>query len=253
MRFIAPLALVACDLDLPDEGFLDRTRLLAARTEPAQPAAGEPFTLTSLAFAPTGAPTVVWCVPFSECGPHDPLVAELAALDWPALDEANRAEWRALATAAGIVGVEPGLPVEGLAPDLEGFDELLLEAYAIPPVGDDVEVARLTIPLARAAANQHPTLAAVEADGSPVDALDVAVGQTVALEVTWPEGAFEVDEVPDVRWYTDAPRRESAPALGDPGPYTLTVDAAFDGVVAVVVRDGRGGVDWRVLPLTVRR
>ena len=117
---------------------------LAARTDPAHPAVGETFTVTSYAWAPSGDPTVVWCTPALPCDPEAPLVAELAGLDWSALDETERAQRRQQALEAGIVGVEPAMPVIAAATPLPQTGDVLLLAYAVPPEGSDIEQATLT-------------------------------------------------------------------------------------------------------------
>ncbi|MEO0600760.1 MAG: hypothetical protein AAF211_04945 [Myxococcota bacterium] len=261
------LLATACGIDLPSEGILDRTRILAARAEPAQPAAGETFTVTSYAYAPSGPPTVVWCSPFADCDPRDPLVAELAELDWAALPEEAQASRRSEALMAGILGTEPGMPVEAVAAPLPTGDLVLL-AYGVPPEGDDIEEATLTLELAGGAPNGHPTLEAVRLDDAAVAEIAIGVEETVVLDVALTEDSREtyvddegntLEELTSVRWYTDVAALEDlgfgstgpGPAGLDDGTLELVAESAVDGIVVVVVRDGRGGADWRELGLTV--
>ncbi len=258
-----------CALDLPNEGTLDRTRILAARAEPAQPQVGQPFTVTSYAWSPSGTPTVVWCVS-PACDLYDPLVVELTGLDWATVVEAERIAWRASALELGIVGVEPGMPVLAVAQPSSGSSLVTrLFAFGLPPEGDDVEQATLTLDLADGEPNAHPSIGAVRVDG--VRVLDVVLGIDVdhvldvaledgSLQTYVDDGGTERSEEASVRWYTDVPEAEGdvgpgggqGPSFLDDGRLDLSVDQAFDGVLVAVVRDGRGGADWIELPLTVR-
>ena len=275
--------LAGCVADqLPDEGFLDRTRLLATRVDPPQPAEGESYTLQSLAWAPSGDPQVLWCSAQVACDPEDPLVAELSELDWGSLDPAAQAVWRQEAALAGIVGLEPSFPPQAMvrAPpeDLEVEFEFeivpFLQGVVIPPQGSDLELAVLSLPeRVGVTANTHPVI-----EGLMVEGFEVSLGVPVVLESeitaqfelvfadgskeTWmDEGGEEYEESEDTHWYTDLPPFTSSgggpggggrPGGGGGGPsaffgdgsYAVTPGEAGSGVVVAVVRDGRGGVAW---------
>lgn len=241
---------LACGIDLPSEGILDRTRILAARTEPAQPNVGETFTVTSYAYAPSGPPTVVWCA-FADCDPRAPLVTELSQLDWAALTEDEQRARRSKALQAGILGVEPGLPVVATATPVPGTSDVVLLAYGVPPEGDDIETATLTLAVGGETSTAHPAIETVRVDERAVAEVRLEVDEPVTLDVV-------TDADVSVRWYTDAPEPEGmgfgggGPAFLDDGTLELTVAEPFSGIVVVVVRDEVGGVDWRELPLVVQ-
>ena len=216
--------------------------------------------MTSYGWSPSGRPTVVWCLAFGDCDPHDPLVTEVVAGDWEALDPEERTTLRARAAALGIVGVEPGLPVQVVAAGAPGIDALVLRAFGLPPEGDDVEEATFTIALdPEGPSGTHPEIEAVRADGAPVSVVELGVGEEVHLDAQ----GFEDLEQPDLRWYTDAPSGSAGgpgpggpgggggPRFLDDGSLTLVVQEPFEGIVVVVLRDGEGGVDWIDVPLTV--
>ena len=81
-----------------------------------------------------------------------------------------------------------------------------------------------------------------------------------SLETYTDDDGETMTETATVRWYTDAPEPDDGgfggggpgPAFLDDGTFELAVGTAFEGIVVVVVRDGRGGVDWRELALTVK-
>ncbi|MEN0065669.1 MAG: hypothetical protein AAGA48_26260 [Myxococcota bacterium] len=248
--FVFALALSACSLDLPNESILDRTRILAARAEPAQPVIGAPYTVTSYAYAPSGTPTVVWCA--FPCDPTAPLVSELSQLDWDDLTPKAQTAQRQLAAKQGIVGVEPGMPVLAIAP--EGVSQVGLLAYGVPPEGDDIEQATLTLDVASDEPNTHPRIRGIRVDDTEVASIGLDIDQVAVLDVPFEDD--EDDENASVRWYTDANVAVDGPPGGGPdilgdGSLELAVDAAFKGIVVVVVRDGQGGADWLEVPLTV--
>jgi len=246
-----------CDLELPSEHVLDRTRLLAARSDPAQPAVGDVVSISSYAWSPSGPPMVVWCLP-TGCDPTDPGVAEAAALSDPLSEEAG--ELRGHLADVGIIGVEPGLPVMAPAYDV-GDGSMVLLAFAVPPEGNDIEEATLTLPLRvdDAAPNLHPRIASVRMDDDPVDDIVLAPEAEALLTVDLdPLAEEELDDDADVQWFTTVEESQGGGPGGRPGGFlgddslTLSSESKHQGVVVVVVRDGRGGVDWRELPVVVR-
>ncbi len=270
--FVALLA--ACPADeLPREDRLDRTRLLASRVDPPDPTDGATYTITSLAWAVGGSPQVLWCSAgrpdtgapadgeSSACDPDDPLVAELAALDWPSLDPGEQQQWRATAAEAGIVGLEPGFPVQATArTPAEDAPAAPLQAVVLPPTGDDRELAVLTVPVRanEVAANHHPEVVDLLVDGSEsgFGALSLTAGVATELELvfadeaaeSWSEDGTERVETLDTSWYTDLPTggavggRPTGGGVGGllpGGAWSITPAEAGDGVVFAVVRDGR--------------
>lgn len=88
----------------------------------------------------------------------------------------------------------------------------------------------------------NPTVAAMQVDGSPTDAIALARGEKPALDLV----TTGVEPL-TYAWYTSVGKLvhyRSAEA-------ELDADIAGDGVVCVVVRDARGGVAWQLLPASI--
>ena len=158
------------------------------------------------------------------------------------------------------LGVEPGLPVMAPAYDV-GDGSMVLLAFAVPPEGNDIEEATLTLPLRvdDAAPNLHPRIASVRMDDDPVDDIVLAPEAEALLTVDLdPLAEEELDDDADVQWFTTVEESQGGGPGGRPGGFlgddslTLSSESKHQGVVVVVVRDGRGGVDWRELPVVVR-
>lgn len=256
-------ALAAACTELPSESTLDRTRILATRVEPAQPAPGEAVTWSSLAWAPDGPPVVVWCLP-PACEVSAARAEDLAQTAWEDLSEEARQSLRSELFEEGVVGVEPGVPPALVAPDPGEAGSFFLAASAFPPDSDDVERATLDLGLASEGEppNTHPEIAALLVDDMPVsDGIVVLPADTTSVLWTEVEGlqTYSVDgearsEAASLRWYTDLPGES---ALGGPGPgggggpAGILADGTFEvtpgegsGTLIAVARDGRGGVDW---------
>lgn len=284
------LALLGCTApDFAEEWQLDRLRLLAIRADPAEPKPGDIVTFSSLAYLPDEAEwSGVWfaCMDGDAEGcTLDPALTEqlehadeLSQSDLAALFEALRE--------AGFVGTQPGMDLMWFVPDdaLEGLTEaeslegLSATVTAALSTEDDSELTLKRIPVSLASTpNQNPDVAPLTFDriaveGSQVVAVEanneidlhaeLVAGAETYTYVTTAGETEERTEEPSWRWYAsggtlavNADSEElSFDARGsvesdmiwttpkEPGGYTL----------AAVALDGRGGMGWQSLIVTVR-
>jgi hypothetical protein len=209
------------DIDPPWQ--LDHDRIVAVRATPPGIASGEQSTIDALA-AYEGAltavvePEAVQVV--APMGAEDLLTLDDGTWVVTAPDAARLAELRAAydLPADAPVPLQLGLLFDG---DLAALKVVNLGAHA-----------------------DNPTLGAVMIDGGePPDEVVIALEQDVMLQV-------DAAETDDVNWLTsvgtmrdfDLPRAR----------ITLEPDNPLDeGELALVVRDGRGGVAWQVWPIRV--
>ncbi len=214
------LLLAACSTEeLSPSWLIDRTRILAAAAEPAEPRPGEEVTFSSLVVhpeLPIGAVTWFGCL-YDEadefgCALDEELMGRLegalsggttTGTDWEALYEELQD--------AGLLGVEPFLPPTLTAPEdlLDGLDEqerlegryylLTLTAFPVEddgtPVEDDVEVATKRLVVSEAITpNHNPVLTGILVDGVPAEPgkpVPVAAGAEHALAVQLADDAVE--------------------------------------------------------------
>lgn len=253
--FLAPL-LAGCTNELPEEWHLDRTRILAAESSSWAPAAGETLTMSSMSWAPAGVRAVVWrsCLDPAGCQEPAELVEQLIAQDWEAMSPEEQMQARMQAMAAGIVGVEPGLPPEWTAPPgiPEGFP-LAIELEGLPEQGEDVELASLVLDL-YGPANQAPEITGLSLNGELVEPgahleLEAEAENLLTLEAQDPE-----EERLSLSWYSDLSLELSGGFGGgdggDGGPFgeenldwNIT-PAIGEGEVIVVARDPSGAMSW---------
>ncbi len=284
------LTLLGCQsIDLADEWDLDRLRLLAVRAEPAEPRPGDAVTFTSLAYVPGGAPwSAIWfaCVAGSELGcSFDPSVLE-GLDDMGSLTPEEQAELFATLAAAGLIGVEPGLPPSWVVPAdalaglteaeaLEGTSATVQVTLttATPEDEGDTELVLRRVPISLAPTpNQNPDVEVFEVEGNALaagEALRVDAGRSYDLKATL-AGALEeyayvttegVEETRteelEWRWYTDVGTLGGGiPSFEEDEPESGTVtwntpNDAGAGVLHAVVLDGRGGMGWWSVAVTV--
>lgn len=256
--------LVACaDGTLPSESNLDRLRVLAAQAEPPEAGPGDLVTLSSLTYAPDDADVgVVWELCMGrDCPSEGPRSDPAAVLDTGEVD-----------LEAGVVGLEPDLPPAFVIPDalLDSVDEEDLEegtflrfglSAVAWPDGDQADLEWATKDLVVSTSeqpNENPVLEGILVDGEvalPGDILTVGSGE-IELAVDGEAGLEETytyvtsagveqtrTEELSVAWYTDVGTLEGD--LWTPG------NSDQQGVLIVVVRDGRGGTDWASFPVQV--
>lgn len=278
--------LLGCqDIDLAQEWDLDRLRLVAVRAEPAEPRPGDLVTFTSIGYAPEGEWSALWfaCVQGSPdgCSFDASLLEGIdSAEDIAALTPEEQAELLAALQAAGLIGFQPGFEPAWVVPE----DSLagLTEAEALEGTSATVQVTLTTeadielvlrrIPISLAPTpNLNPDIGTFEVDGISLAAgggLRADAGQLYELEAgllgeletyeyvnTDGEHETRTEEL-EWRWYTDMGHLDGSFDIEDPEP---TADAVVwrapsepgTGVIHAVVLDGRGGMGWWSVVVTV--
>lgn len=269
------------ELDVASE--VDRVRILAVQAEPPEARPGEIVRFTALVPDPQDEVDILlWLAcPPSDAGGYG-CSADLGALGGEPTPEELRE--------AGVIGIEPGLPPEYVPPVdlLDGLDErgrreglnvtVQLAAFPQEAITDtagsdffnEVEVGYKRLVVSEAPTpNHNPVITGFDVDALPIPdgiAAEVDAGQqydlgiTIALETVETyeylnsDGVIESrTEEPYATWYcTDGQLLESVTLH----PHTQATWLAPDEPGAVtcwaVVRDRRGGIAWRELPLTIR-
>jgi hypothetical protein len=277
----------ACEPSVVSQSELLTTRVLAIRADPPElvvPADGglpPPVHFTVLAFAPSAAPVVTLAL----CLSGDPYSADFACpgangitLPDDTLDVTNPE------IAALLLGLGGGLPDAGLAPEEPGVLQVAIGYFATTggteSGASERGVYRLGVRFS-GNPNHNPQLLGVSLpDGGSLEGAPLPLGQDVTLtphipgggpDSAWPsvgvDGGIEtypsldggiLYENLNYSWYasltaiSDFRSREPTPAdtaetattqfnASDPGPVTFYV----------VLRDGRGGTDWKILDGTV--
>jgi len=249
--------LIGCiEVDLPSESKLDRLRILSAKAEPAEPAPGDTVTMQSLTWSPeSGDIGVVW----EMCMSADCPTVRVREDPGPLLDAG------VVDVAEGIVGLEPATPPSFTVPRglLDGMSEadqqegtfLRFGLTAVPldvSGATELEWATKDLPISASdAPNKNPVLTGIVVDGvahAPGDTLTVSGGalslaladeDTLTEDYTFQSSDGETEartEDLSVSWYSDLGALEGD--TWSPG------SGAKQGVLIVVVRDGRGGTDW---------
>ncbi|MDP2309689.1 MAG: hypothetical protein Q8P18_26955 [Pseudomonadota bacterium] len=231
------LATACSSPQFTQQWLIDRTRVLAVRAEPPEPAPGAVVTLSALVVDPDGDPEVAWvaCSLPVDC-PDYAAVQELAAADTGAMTSDELAAWQADATAAGFlgfgVGLSPTLLVLGAGPPDGGPDtglpdtgfpdtgsaprssELTVVLDAIPAgkgladvtLGDAeaTEIGTKSISVADSETpNQNPTVTSLSIDGE--SEATVSRGEAVSLEATLADGSAESYADADGETQTEEP------------------------------------------------
>jgi hypothetical protein len=277
------LLLAACQQpDLSQEWQLDRLRLLAIRPEPAEPRPGDTVTFTSLAYVPDGAEwSSVWiaCLLEGEAGCNfDTSLLDRFA-DFDTMTPEEQAELIAELQAAGFIGFEPGLtptwPIPADALDALTEDEKLEGLSASVQVTlvteEDTELTLKSVPVSLATTpNSNPDVTSLTVDGVATDTgtASVAHGSQLTLKATsapedytyvTTEGVSETrTEELSWRWYTDGGDlswddgflADTTDTSTSTATWIVTDDPG-DYVVHAVVLDGRGGMGWRSVNVSV--
>lgn len=226
----AALAALAPGCDDTDPAWeLNNDRIIAVRVTPPQLAPGERAVLDVLVTSPQGGPRVMTplaavAVPDSVEQPLPPALAGSVQL--------QGISWTVTAPDAGALGA---LRAER---ELTESEPLLLRVGVRVDPGNGPLDAVKTVRLGQRGDN--PALGAVTIDGEPArDDLVIPADSDVALQVAAAEGQ-------EVFWLTSIGELDDA----DDAQATLRHDRAGDhplaGHVAVVVRDGDGGVVWGI-------
>lgn len=283
------LLLLACSrTEVAESWQIDRMRILAIASEPAEPRPGDTVHFSSLIVSPN---KPVQCSAWIGCS-GDSGACGLTGVDTAAQDTA--------ALASGFLGVDPYLPPSWTVPDdyLDSLDETaklegttsiitvialadcesllageVTDSQSLLQTGkDDSEIAYKRVPVSLAPTpNHNPTLAGWTVDGvtiAPGARVTLDPGQTYTLDVTLADGAVEdytyrteagVDETrteqPYFSWYSQEGSFDQTNTLYDVTHVKYTTAASpklADQSVWVVVRDRRGGMGWAELPLHLR-
>lgn len=283
-------ALLGCTApDFAEEWQLDRLRLLAVRADPAEPKPGDIVTFSSLAYIPDD---VEWSSVWFACMDGDTEGCTLDPALTEQLeraDELSQAELAALfeaLRAGGFVGVQPGMDLLWFVPDdaldglsaaesLEGLSATVTSALSTEA---DSELTLKRVPVSLGSTpNLNPdvsplTFDRIEVDGSQAIVVEanneidlhasLVAGAETYMYVTTQGKPEERTEEPSWRWYTSggtlAVNADSAEfSFDDDGSIEsdmvwTTPTKPGDYTLAAVALDGRGGMGWQSLIVTVR-
>ena len=281
------LALPACaGNELAQQWQLDRLRILGVQATPAEPQPGETVTFQSLVYLPPESSLggIVWfaCLPENAsdfgCDIDSDLALQMDSLDPETMDPSELQALYEQLVEAGFIGFEPAwAPTWTPAADvLDGLDErdqlegvsALINLTAFPSEGEDVEIAYKRVPVSLATTpNHNPDLTDIAVDGlDPVDGiLSAQRGQTYELSPIIADESIETysfvnnegeteerTEEPYFTWFAEGGSFDQFYTLHPYSTVEWTApDAAFDGVIVVVMRDRRGGMNWHRLQIVV--
>jgi hypothetical protein len=266
---------------------IDRLRILAVASEPAEPKPGDTVSFSSLVLSPDDpVAAVIWfaCTTGGEFGCDTSALSELDFSDPENLDPQVLLD-------AGLIGAEPYLPPSWVVPAdfLDALSEeerlegaaAMISLTAIPESaaaasGEElqdinlVESAYKRVPVSLAPTpNHNPKLAGIQVDTLPAVApgttLYLEPAQTYELTVVLSEDSLEsyiyhnnegVDEErieePYFTWYAQEGSFDQTAVLYPTLTVKYTTPAApdFDAPsIWVVVRDRRGGMGWLEVPI----
>jgi hypothetical protein len=222
------------------------------------------------------------------CTVDPELLEGLQGLDPATASPEELQEALAAAQEAGFVGFDPFLPPVWVPPldALDGLSEAeaqegvsaLVNITALPPDGEDVDAVELAfkrVPVSRALTpNQNPDVTAIEVDGTstaeglglPEAPIPVEAGREIVLNTVISDGSVETytytsssgateerQEEPYFAWYAEGGEFYQTISLY---PYTEVRWTApekpgWTGLLAVVMRDRRGGMAWRTVHVVV--
>ena len=260
---------------------LDRLRVLATQSTPAEAAPGETVVFQSLIYQPPGESLegVVWfgCLNDSATSFGCTIDPELLdGLSEPPTDPNEQFEWFTELQEAGLLGFEPALPPSWDIPEdaldsLEEADKVegisaFLNLTVIPTDAEDdedVEVAFKRYPISlNPEPNENPLLSHLLVNGTEYsvdETPQITVGGTLELDIVFEEGSVEEytytnpdtgvsetrTETPYLSWYSESGTFSSVVSLL---PYTnvewTAPDTPSQSEIIVTVRDRRGGMDW---------
>lgn len=211
------LLTLACDIERMAEAWqIDRLRVLAVASEPAEPRPGDTVTMTSLTVSPVipvALSTWFVCVISEEldegCAIDPALTENLSSVDFATLTPEEQAALYQELVDAGMVGVEPFFSPVWTVP-LDVLDALpeedrlegLVATVSITAIPDqetvdegDIELAYKRIPVSEALTpNHNPVVAGLRVDGfdiAPGARVAMDRGQTYAIELVFADDALE--------------------------------------------------------------
>lgn len=215
------LVLSGCD-DFPTPAELSHPQILAIRAEPPAVSPGQSTTLSLLVADQSGVvmPDSAW--ELTESTPGQPLLGEVVAAE----------DNTAIYTAPDMVSREPTIASVMVR---VSTPERVLSAIKAIPIGEGLGLS-------------NPEVTALRIDGSELtddSALVLSPGQEVALEI---ESEPAATSQTTFAWYSTGgtiERYQSNPTA------MLVRDEPGEGWLIVVVRNGLGGVGWKVIRLSV--
>lgn len=225
---------------------LEELRVLGVTAEPAEAQPGADVSLDALVVDPLGEGfrevEIAWAV----CTP-DPNVGQASCA------EPGRTVPLAVGTGATLSVAADAL--DGLSPEaaLLGIDLFVVVAASAPNISgvaaEDSEVAFKRVRVSTdTIPNVNPELSWFGPASTPVvgrETLLQAAATVESLESF--EGPLGPDEeLLRFSWYTTAGPLERGVTLGEPLASSLTWEAESPATLYVVLRDGRGGLDWAI-------
>lgn len=242
----AALASAGCDPGTSERWLLEEVRVLSVRAEPAEVQPGASVALESLVVDPLGAGFRDVQIAWAACTP-DPIIGQASCTEPGRTTPLGTGTGATLSVAAGAL--------DGLTPEqaVFGIDLYVVVAAQAPGVADvaaeDAEAAYKRIRVSTdPIPNRNPELAWFNPASAPVDGettlLQAAATVESAEEFAGPLGP----DVEDLRfsWYTTGGALERGVTLGDPLASEITWKAESGATLFVVLRDGRGGMDWAI-------
>ena len=276
------LTTTACSVQQMAQAWqLDRLRVLATQSTPAEASPGDTVAFESLIYQPRGESLegVVWFGCLNESATSFGCTVDPELLDGlsePPTDPIEQLAWFTELQEAGLLGFEPALPPSWTIPSdaldtLEDADKTegvsaFLNLTAIPTDAEndeDIEVAFKRYPISlNPEPNENPLLSYLLVNGteySPDEVPKITVGGTLEFDVEFEAGSVQEytyinpdtgvseirTETPYLSWYAESGRFSNTVSLL---PYT-SVEWTAPAIptrseVIVTVRDRRGGMDW---------
>jgi hypothetical protein len=267
MRYFPVLLLGGCMApDFSQEWMVDRTRILALRTDPAETRPGDGVTVTGLLADPDGTPTALWYgCNFGDACPNRAALEPMLDTDLASLDDQGREDWMNAARVTGLIGIDPWFPPAAVIPPtlLDGLDEAdRAEGIALPiavdvvpagvpraaaVLGDpaSVEVATKLVPVSFAPTpNHNPEVTGIAFDDAWPAGTSTPITVTLADDAveTYTFGDETRTETLDVRWYVSG--GDLTGSRVEPADTVVWSDIPEHATVWAVVADGRGGMGW---------
>ncbi len=271
-------------MDFSDPWVVDRLRVLAVKSEPAEPSPGDTAMLEGLVVSPDDdVQMVLWFACLAESADDYGCEIDTAAMEsimGTDLEQLSNDEILALQEEledAGLIGAEPYLdPSYSFPADLldgmskeerqEGVN-LFIQIAAVPQgaaTDSDIELAYKRIPVSRARTpNDNPEIQALAVDGfqlAPGSTLEVDPGETYQLDPVLADDAIEdyyyLDsdgeweirtEEPYFEFYLQEGGFDSWYSLYPESSVSWTAPVApllEQQTIWIVVKDRRGGMNW---------
>lgn len=256
-RFLLPLAalagiLAACGQDPGDPALVEKLRILGVRSEPPEAQPGASVALDALVVDPKGAGrAITWA--WALCVP-DPLHGVSSCADPARITPLGAGSAQTVTIPANSLD---GLDAAAQKVGIDLFAVLLVSAPEVTgvPAHQDQAFKRIRVST-NPSPNSNPHVQSFSVAGAPVDPAAVSQGEKVAVTATAVPGSAEsyVNEAGTqtedmlFTWLMSAGTIEDDLSVGDTQLKGTTAWTAVDGAppatLWVVLRDGRGGIDW---------